>query len=90
MNPASDYREPIHPIGQNEGAESIKEAHLRMIKNAQQAGRQIPAVPVDPTIVGKDLARTSVEASQRTMRLAARRSFIMPAMPWHRRKEVTC
>ncbi len=90
MQPMSDYREPIHPIGQNEAAESIKEAHLRLIKNAQQAGRQIPAVPVDPTIVGKDLARTSVEASQRTMRLAARRSFVMPAMPWHRRKAEIC
>lgn len=63
-------------------AEHLKEKHLQMIMDAKQAGRQIPAVGINPNIVGNELARTSVEASQRTMRKAARKSFLIPALPW--------
>lgn len=69
-------------ITEDQSAEHIKEKHLQMIMDAQQAGRQVPAVGIDPSIVGHDLARTSVEASQRTMRRAARKSFVMPRIPW--------
>jgi hypothetical protein len=69
-------------ITPEQSAEHIKEKHLQMIMDAQQAGRDIPAVGIDPSIVGDELARTSVEASQRTMRRAARKSFVMPRLPW--------
>jgi hypothetical protein len=69
-------------IDESQVAEHLKEKHLQMIMDAQQAGRQIKAVGVNPDIVGNDVARTSVEASQRTMRKAARKSFLIPALPW--------
>lgn len=65
-------------------AEHIKEKHLEMIMNAKQAGRQIPAVPVSADIVGQEVARTSVEASQRSMHRANKKSFVVPRMPWHK------
>lgn len=76
------FNQNINPTHENEAAESIKEAHLRMVMNARQAGREPKAVPVDPDVVGNELARTSVEASQRTMKKAAKKSFVMPRMPW--------
>lgn len=75
-------------ISESDAAEHIKEKHLQMVMNAQQAGRQIPAQAVHPSVVGYDLARSAVEASQRTMRRAAKRSFLIPALPWHSGKKV--
>lgn len=73
-------------ISEGDVADHLKEKHLQMVMDAQQAGRRIPAVPVNPDIVGEELARTSVEASQRTMRRANKRSFVIPALPWQRPK----
>ena len=67
---------------ESEASAHLREKHVQMIKNAQQAGREIPAQPVDPDVVGMDLARTAVEASQRSMRQAARKTFLIPALPW--------
>jgi len=69
--------------GENEAQEHIKEKHLEMVMNARQAGRDIEAVPVYADVVGDELARTSVEASQKTMRKAARKSFMISA-PWRK------
>lgn len=69
--------------GENEAQEHIKEKHLEMVMNAKQAGRDIEAVPVYEDVVGTELARTSVEASQKTMRKANRKSFMIP-VPWKR------
>ena len=74
-------------ISENDTAEHLKEKHLQMIMDAQQAGRNIPAVPVNPDIVGEEVARTSVEASQRTMRNANKRSYLIPSLPWLRGKK---
>lgn len=74
-------------ISESDAAEHLREKHLQMIMDAQQAGRRIPAVPVSESLVGRDLARTAVEASQRSMRRATKRSFIIPALPWQRAKE---
>jgi hypothetical protein len=71
--------------GENEASEHIKEKHLEMVMNARQAGRDVEAVPVYADVVGDDLARTSVEASQKTMRKANRKSFMISA-PWKRDK----
>jgi hypothetical protein len=76
------FNQSINPTHENEAAESIKEAHLRMVMNSRQAGREPKAVPVYADVVGDELARTSVEASQKTMRQAARKSWVMPKAPW--------
>lgn len=73
-------------ISESQVAEHLKEKHLQLIMDAKQAGRQIKAVPVSMEVVGADMARTAVEASQRTMRKAAKKSFVIPRMPWHARK----
>jgi len=70
--------------GMNEAQEHIKEKHLEMVMNARQAGREPAAVPVYADVVGDELARTSVEASQRTMKKAARKSFLIHGLPWRR------
>lgn len=72
-------------ISEGDVAEHLKEKHLQMIMDAKQAGRRIPAVPVNPNIVGIEAARTAVEASQRTMKRAERKSFLVPALPWRKR-----
>lgn len=83
MNGSSDApREQIFS-GMNEAQEHIKEKHLEMVMNARQAGREPAAVPVYADVVGDELARTSVEASQKTMRKAARKSFMISA-PWRK------
>ena len=69
-------------MSESDAAESVKEAHQRMVMNAQQAGRQIPGKAVDPDLVGMDNARMAVESSQRSMRNANRKSFIVPRLPW--------
>lgn len=68
----------------DECAVHLSEKHEQMIRNAQAAGREIPAVPVSMSVVGEEVARMSVEASQRSMRRAQRRVFTIPALPWHR------
>lgn len=70
------------PMSEADAAEHLREKHLQMVKNRQQAGRDIPAAPVYESVVGRDLARSAVEASQRTMRQAARKSFLVPHLPW--------
>jgi hypothetical protein len=70
------------PMSEADAAEHIKEKHLQMVKNRQQMGREIPAAPVFESVVGRDLARSAVEASQKTMRQAAKKSFLVPQLPW--------
>ena len=72
------------PMTEAECSTHLQEKHLQMVMNARQAGREIPAVPVYADVVGNDLARTAVEASERTMKRANRKSFVIPAMPWHK------
>lgn len=67
-------------------AEHLKEKHLQMVMNAKQFGRDIKAVPVSIEAVGEEVARTAVEASQRTMKRSERRSFLIPGLPWQRSK----
>lgn len=83
-------RSPEHPstpppMSPAEASEHIREKHLQMVMNAQQAGRQIKAEPVYASMVGDELARTAVEASQRTMRRAARKTFLIPELPWRKK-----
>lgn len=77
-------RREAPPMSESDTATHLREKHEQMIRNAQNAGREIPAVPVSKSIVGEDVARMSVEASQRSMRNAQRKSFLIPALPWHR------
>ena len=72
-------------ISEGDVAEHLKEKHLQMIMDAKQAGRRIPAVPVSMEVVGEEVARTAVEASQKSMRRANKRSFLIPALPWQRK-----
>lgn len=69
-------------ISEAQSTEHIKEKHLQMIMDAKQAGREIPAVPVSQSIVGSDLAKSSVEASQLSMRKASKKSFLVPHLPF--------
>lgn len=71
-------------ISEAQAIEHIREKHLQMVMDAQQAGREIPAIAVNPDVVGLDVARTAVEASQRTMRRASKRSFLVPYLPWRK------
>jgi hypothetical protein len=73
-------------ITEEQSAEHIKEKHLQMVMDRLQAGREVPAVAVNPEFVGEELARTSVEASQKTMKKATKRSFVVPMLPWLRNK----
>lgn len=82
LAPPEDYGRGGPPLSVDETAEHLKEKHLQMIMDAQQHGRAIPAVGLDPRVLGDELARTSVEASQRTMRRANKRSFVIPKLPW--------
>lgn len=68
-----------------EAAEVIREKHLQMIMDTQQAGRQVPAVGIPASIVGLDHARQAAEASQKSMRRAARKSFLIPSLPWQKK-----
>ena len=80
-----DIKQPDRGIcleGEAEAAECIKEKHLQMIMDTRQAGREIPAVGIPASIVGLDHARQAAEASQRSMRRAGRKSFLVPALPW--------
>lgn len=70
---------------ENEAVTHIQEKHLEMVMNTQQAGREVKAEPVYADVVGADLARTAVEASQKTMRRAARKSFLIPELPWRKK-----
>jgi len=71
-------REEIPYMSESDGEQMVKEAHLRMVMNAKQAGREIPAQGVSVSQVGYDTARLAVEGTQNSMRSAARRSFTMP------------
>lgn len=72
-------------ISESDAAEHLKEKHLQMIMDAQQHGRTIKAVPVSMSVVGEEAARTAVEASNRTMHRANKRTFSIPGLPWHRK-----
>ncbi len=62
---------------------TVNEQHIidkyeEMIRNRQQAGKEIPARPIDPDTVGPDFAKMQVENSQRIMRKAQSKSFHFP------------
>lgn len=73
-------------ISEAQAPEHLKEKHLQMVMDAQQAGRPVKAVPVSVSAVGYDLARTAVEASDRTMKRANRKSFLVPELPWLKKR----
>ena len=71
----SEYTGDTNSMSQNEAIEHVNEKYLEMVMNRQQAGREIPARPVYAEVVGDDMARTSVEASQRLMHKSRKMSF---------------
>lgn len=79
-----DSSRQLMPMSEADSAEHLREKHLQMIMDAQQHGRKIPAVPVSMSVVGEEVARKSVEASDRTMHRASTRTFLMPALPWQK------
>ena len=87
QHPLSVPRVDVPQMSESDAAAHLSEKHEQMIRNAQAAGREIPAVGVSMSVVGEDIARPAVEASQRSMRRAHRKVFLIPALPWHRNRE---
>ena len=71
----SEYTGDVNSMSENEAIEHVNEKYLEMVMNRQQAGREVPAKPVYADVVGDDMARTSVEASQRLMHKSRKQSF---------------
>jgi hypothetical protein len=74
-------------ITEEQASEHIKEKHLQMVMDRLQAGKEVPAVGIPVDVVGEEMARTSVEASQKTMKKATKRSFVVPMLPWLKREK---
>lgn len=79
-------RQQLPVMSEADAITHIREKHEQMIRNEQAHGREIPAVPVSRSLVGDEVARKAVEASQRSMRNANRKSFLIPELPWKRTK----
>lgn len=86
QHPLELPRVEVPQMSESDAAAHLSEKHEQMIRNAQLAGREIPAVGVSMEVVGEDVARPAVEASQRSMRRANRKIFLIPELPWHRKK----
>lgn len=74
--------QPRHP---DEAASEMRDHYTRKAREAQDAGRAIPAVPVyldGLSPQDRETARSSIESSDTLLRRSRSRIFSMPALPW--------
>jgi hypothetical protein len=88
MQDMSAARAMTQGMSEADAATHLAEKHEQMIRNEQAHGREIPRVPVSQSVVGEETARIAVEASQRSMHRATRKTFVVPYIPFlHGKKE---